>query len=337
MSLEIEYIDELNGIKRIGFATNNNKYVKQTIFKYDDRRIYESLVRPGYNSSVIPTGEHYNLFCITIDNNHRSVQKFNKYCKKYGFNRKTLTIRTMSDGYHYFFRLNDRQKEGLRDSDLSNIRLFNLDIEPKYNGQYVYGPTMIIFDDKTFIGIRNQIIESSEIQILPDFLYNEIIHHHNIKLAKLNKILKTANNKKLVKRSPDTSLTKTFKKFIIDNDLDDTMDDNIIEKIYKFIDHLNPRSSILPKNYFIIKFILERLKETDNYKDQIKGTYLRDKYNSFVDKKYPITYVYSLFKEAGLKFLIVDGSMWFRNLEFRYPDEDYDELQCNSSKKKRTK
>ena len=136
MRLKIDSVKNTGGITFINLATENNKYVKQPLnFMYDCTKLYRSLHQIGHNSSIILTGELYDVFCITVDNNNRSVQKFNKLCKKYGFDKKTLTIRTMSDGYHYFFRLNDRQKEALRGYDLSGMKLFGLDIEPKYNNQ----------------------------------------------------------------------------------------------------------------------------------------------------------------------------------------------------------
>jgi hypothetical protein len=352
MRVKMDPAIEKNGRIYRNFTIKNNKYVKQTNFKYKNRIVHKSSHKNKHNSSIIFTGNDYNyLICINVDNVGLSVQKFDELCKDYGFDKKTFTVKTMSDGYHYYFILNTKQRVILKDSNLSNITLFNLAVEPKYNGQYVFGPT-IIFDKNA--KIKNEIIEFCDIKPLPDFIFCEIIRQS----CKKNFSLNTSTNIQceshthtnyLKRRFNGDSVIKYFQRgdlesFINDNNLKDKpvihsaknyfenfftsksllFDVEFITILLKFIDSLkNIETEQFMKDQQINSFINERLIITNDNNDSIKGTNLVDAYKLYAkNNDLYYTTAYKLFEEEKIHSMIQYNVSWFFGVKFKYI-EDY--------------
>ena len=75
---------------------------------------------PKKNSMIIPTGPRYNnLICIDVDNKNNTITYFEKLCKTSNCNLNTLTVKTINNGYHYYFVLSEEQNNVLKNFNAS--------------------------------------------------------------------------------------------------------------------------------------------------------------------------------------------------------------------------
>ena len=147
-----------------------------------------------FNASFIPMGEVYDLIGIDIDNKDDTLEKYQELCDINDFDRMTLTMKTMNDGYHEYYSLTNDQKKLLNDFCSLDGKLFDLNIDVKYNNQILFGPS--------FLGNKQEF--SYEIMIdmkpiiLPDFIFNEILK--NIQPIIKKKIIKEPIKKQVIEK-----------------------------------------------------------------------------------------------------------------------------------------
>lgn len=133
------------------------------------------------NGLIIPLGECYDcLIGVDVDNKNNTVEFFNDLAMNNDYDLNTLTIKTINNGFHYYFKLNKRQREGLKDFMASTAKIFSNDknqrnIDVKYNNQIFFGPSLLIHNDKKY---KYEIDIDTDPDILPDYLYNEILRIH---------------------------------------------------------------------------------------------------------------------------------------------------------------
>lgn len=154
--------------------------------EYPDKIVKKSLYYPKYrdgtlktmydvkkNASLVFMGEVYNLIGVDVDNKDDTVDKYEEISKKNDSFRKTLTIKTVNNGIHEYYRLDDNQKIRLKNFKASTGDFLGLNIDIKYNNQLLFGPA-IFGDDNEF---TYEIIKETEPNVLPDYLFNEILKH----------------------------------------------------------------------------------------------------------------------------------------------------------------
>lgn len=144
------------------------------------------------NCIMIPTGENYNLILVDVDNKYDTVDKFNTILRNNNIKIDTFTERTMNNGYHYYFRLNDSQIEEFKKINLKSKdgQLFNLNIDIKYTNQLSFGASFLKYEDKIY---KTEIINHKSPSILPDFIFKEILKISN----STNEIQQTKQTKQI--------------------------------------------------------------------------------------------------------------------------------------------
>jgi phage/plasmid-associated DNA primase len=160
--------------------------------KYADIKL-ETYHNDKYNASFIPLGERYNLIGIDVDNKNNTIRKYMKMFKNNGL-EDTLTMKTMNDGFHYYYKLNKKQATRLGKADLDfkskNNMLFGINVDVKYTNQGFFGPSLVMVDNPD--GIKTsyiyQIHKNIAPIILPDILFNEIVGQLNNKTNEKDKI-----------------------------------------------------------------------------------------------------------------------------------------------------
>lgn len=140
--------------------------------------IYES----NKNGLIIPLGEKYNgLIGVDVDNKNDTINFFNELAINNKFDLITLSVKTINNGMHYYFKLSDEQQKSLSDFMASTALCFtskeqqrNIDI--KYNNQIFFGSSYLTYDNKIY---KYEIDIDTEPVILPNYLYQEILRIHN--------------------------------------------------------------------------------------------------------------------------------------------------------------
>lgn len=192
INLEIQKDDQGQPVMNLDYPDRFKKIPKnlpkfksiQVVTKFD----------PNKNSSIIPTGEIYDNIGIDVDNKGDTINQFEKICMKNNYYSNTFTIKTMHDGFHYHYRLTDNQKEQLKDFQSLDGKLFGLSIDIKYNRQILFGPTRLKINDKIY---QYNVLKTNKRDLLPDFIFNEIIRCRNepeIKKSKKDTKTKTKKN-----------------------------------------------------------------------------------------------------------------------------------------------
>ena len=165
---------------------DHRKYKNRKVTKYYNQRM---------NATAIPLGAIYNLIGIDVDNKGDTVQKFLDMKKSNLPNTKTLTVKTMNKGYHFYYRLTDTQAACLKAMKFQakNDVLFGLKIDVKYTNQIFFGPSYMQADTVR----RYWIIGRHEPIILPDWIYDELIKNINApaKKPKRNQLKPTVTSK----------------------------------------------------------------------------------------------------------------------------------------------
>lgn len=190
------YINFENDEKNDYIEKNNGRLIK----KFHGLPSYKNKMLCTYfnkkiTSTIVPMGEVYGLIGIDIDAVDNTIELYNEICNKNNFNRNTFTIKTMQNGYHEYFKLSTPQKESLKSFMSLDGKIFDLNIDVKYNNQFLIGPG-ILGDEYEF---TYTIYKNTDPIILPDFLFQEIlrkkgdetkipINNHNEKSCKTNKL-----------------------------------------------------------------------------------------------------------------------------------------------------
>lgn len=92
-------------------------------------------LKPYFNSSkngtIIFLGNKYNLIGVDVDNKNDTIEFFNNLAIDNDFDLNTLSVRTINDGMHYYFRLSDEQSNNLKDFTASTGQCFTTENEKK--------------------------------------------------------------------------------------------------------------------------------------------------------------------------------------------------------------
>jgi len=348
LNIKTRTIKKKDGSQMIVPKIKDGEYVKISDFEYEDKIYTESQYKYGTNSLVILTGEHYDLIVISIRKDYETMKKFNRICKENKYKNYTLKMKTFDGGYQYYFKLWFTQKDKLRHLDLSNIRLFDIHIDVKYNNQHVHGPTIIIHGEKRY-ETKCITYDDVKLETLPDLFYNEIIRQSTKNLNETKNIPKPMSiNKKLVdgvktltesndngeKKVCDKIETNTkyeileFEKYINDKVKEfinkQLNVDNDNPKITKdlFINFLKTEVyiSCIPSMDSIKKYCREFLIFTryKNYKNKIKGSKLVQRYKEYINNKMAhFKTIYSFFDKNGLTYKLSNDTRVFLYIKFR--------------------
>src|SRR3989304_7418269 len=198
-------IDENNRIKKDGHWEKKEK--KQTTIHND-----------MLNGSFIFTGAFYNLICFDIDNIGDNINDFQILLANNNYLADTLTFKTLNEGLHYYFRLTEIQQEKLKNFQTKTAGPFGF-VDVKYSNSLVIGPTFVNHNNKEY---SYKIKNDSEPDILPDFLFNEL--------------LKSVSNKEI--KSKSKKIIKPNIESTIDN-INDFETDKRVIKIRLYADCLN--------------------------------------------------------------------------------------------------
>ena len=169
------------------------------IYNYNGNPIkHESKFNNYHNAIHVFTGDlHGGYIGIDIDikcdknGNNDSMMAHVAYCKiLLDKSIHTLTCITPSGGFHYVYKLNEKQREVLKYYNTKQPRLFDYNIDVLYNtGRFImsgsYEHNGNIFEYK--------IVDSTKPAILPNIIFNEIIKCFSIKKS-LGGILSSNNN-----------------------------------------------------------------------------------------------------------------------------------------------
>jgi hypothetical protein len=129
------------------------------------------------NGLIIPLGKRYcNLIGVDVDNKNDTIDFFNDLAKENDFDLNTLSVKTINDGMHYYFKLNKTQMKGLDEFMSSTALCFTTpdqqrNIDVKYTNQVFFGPSYLNHDKKVY---KYKVQNDTEPIILPDYLYDEI-------------------------------------------------------------------------------------------------------------------------------------------------------------------
>lgn len=347
LDIKTRTIKKKDGSQKIVPKIKDGEYVKISDFEYEDKIYAESQYKYGTNSLVILTGEHYDLIVISVKGDRETLQKFNRICKENKYKNYTLKMKTFDKGYQYYFKPCFTQKERLRHLDLSNIRLFDINIDAKYNDKHVHGPTIIIHGEKRY-ETKCITYDDVKLETLPDLFYNEIIRQSTKNLNETKNIPKPMSiNKKLVDvktltESNDNGEKKvgeeieTYTKYEIKE-----VKNYINEKFDEFAnEQLNNNELILTKDAFLEKFanflkneifilcmpsmnsIKKYCKEflifTRYKKNKIKGTKLVQRYKEYINHStWGPKMIYPFFSKNGLTHKKMHKARVFLYVRFR--------------------
>jgi hypothetical protein len=277
-----------------------------TIEKYDNTKIIKSYNGMGLRTGMkLPTlknqTQDYYMIALDIDNK-QDDNKLNgliKWTEIMIINNfpsieaiKTPIQKTQSGGYHYLFKVNQQQLNiiGASITDL-NIDGQKYSIDIKAINQFIFCEPTKINDKRFYKWIKSP--EKTPIMILPDFIYNLILNHHNIKTlqavsAKTKTIVK---NNTTVNDVTNTNVKEDEEKITTVNNLNKLVELVNVNRFDNYTDWI--------KLGAIIKFcnlpfeIFDKKSQTSKKYDKNETI---KKWNSFTKSKKVKSY------EAGLKY-----------------------------------
>jgi len=171
------------------------KKIPKNIVPFKNKKI-ETIFDENKNALIIPLGEVYNLIGVDVDNKNKTLKFFEKLAKENNYNlENTFSVKTLNNGFHYYFTLSNSQKNILKNFQASTALCFSTKKKPrnidiKYNNQIFFGPAYLVYDNKV---LGYKINNKSKPDKLPEFLFMEIVRTMN----KTNKTIAKPNiNKK---------------------------------------------------------------------------------------------------------------------------------------------
>jgi P4 family phage/plasmid primase-like protien len=192
VNIDLKYDEKENKIKK--FPSN--------VPLYKDKKL-QSVYDSFKNGLIIPLGDIYDgLIGVDVDNKNDTIDFFNDMAMDNNFDLLTLSVKTINNGMHYYFRLNEMQKNKLKDFTASTALCFSTKEKPrnidiKYNNQVFFGPSYFIYDDEEK---KYEIDNDIDPIILPDYLFQEILRTHTTQTEK-----KPKDNLKVLKDDEDNN------------------------------------------------------------------------------------------------------------------------------------
>lgn len=137
---------------------------------------------PSCNSSYVPCGEKQGVIGIDIDNKDDTIRRWYDLVIKEKININTLSVLSINNGLHFYYRLTDIQKEKLKNFTSVVEKVFpGYSIDVKYNNGYIYGPSNV---DYNGLILRYRVLNDSKVAILPDYIFNKCIEYLDKKSGK---------------------------------------------------------------------------------------------------------------------------------------------------------
>jgi P4 family phage/plasmid primase-like protien len=183
-NMNISYDEERNKIKK-EFDTPTKAEIEKGFETYRDEKL---------NSCMVPTGEDYKLIVVDVDvcgKNKDTLTLFNKFVEENNINMDTFTMKTINNGFHYYFKPSKEQRLKLKDFTKSIGKfLGSLDIDIFYNQSFVYGATICNIDEKIY---KYRCCNDIKIATLPDELFREILKRISGKSNKIKEVSQSNN------------------------------------------------------------------------------------------------------------------------------------------------
>ncbi len=170
--------------------------------KYKDIKLKNKFDK-SKNASMIPLGKRYNgLIGVDVDNKNDTVEFFTDLSFENNFDMNTFTMKTIHNGKHFYFWLNEEQQEDLKDFMSSTALCFSTEDKPrnidiKYTNQILFGPSKIYLGDETF---KYEIENEHKPIELPDFLFQEILRTHKDQNSSSKNNIKEKKEKTIKKK-----------------------------------------------------------------------------------------------------------------------------------------
>ena len=141
-------------------------------------------VKDNHNCLTILTGERSNIVVIDIDNKtdpkiKNGLELWKSYLKSNG-DIATWKAKTGNNGYHYYFKYDDKTKDFKTKSNLV-INGYKYSIDIRNKAGIIYAPPTVYESDdnfKKYTWINNPFI--TELAEMPDWLYNSIYCKDNV-------------------------------------------------------------------------------------------------------------------------------------------------------------
>jgi len=165
------------------YDEKEKKYKKlpKNIIPFKNKKV-ETIFDENKNALIIPLGEIYNLIGVDVDNKNKTIDFFEKLAKENNYNlENTFSVKTLNNGFHYYFNLSNSQKNILKNFQASTALCFSTKKKPrnidiKYNNQIFFGPAYLIHNNKV---LGYKINNKSKPDKLPEFLFMEIVRTMN--------------------------------------------------------------------------------------------------------------------------------------------------------------
>lgn len=186
---DLDYLDSINityhSIRNDLYRNDNNEIKKKplssTIPPYKDAHL-ETCRNDNLNGTIIFLGEVYNLIGIDIDNKGDTLEIYEEFFIENQL-ESTLTIKTVNDGFHYYYRLDDNQRDILKKIGFNskNDAILGKKIDIKYTNQVFFGPSHFNFEGDT---LKYEIIDYTEPALLPHILFTELLKNYQCSKCK---------------------------------------------------------------------------------------------------------------------------------------------------------
>lgn len=166
----------------LSYDEAHEKFKKKPLFNFGYRnKQLKSSFDKKLNSMIIPMGKNYNhLIGIDVDNKGNTLKFFYRLCREYNYSLNTLTMKTINGGKHFYFYLDDNQKELLDDFMSADGKCFSnenndIHIDIKYTNQILFGPSYFSYNGEIK---KYEILTNVKPDCLPKFIFDEIYRVH---------------------------------------------------------------------------------------------------------------------------------------------------------------
>lgn len=162
--------------------TKEKKFKKKPtqLPQYKNKKLITAF-NPSKNSMIIPLGKKYDgLIGVDVDNKNDTVNFFNALAKENKFDLKTFTVKTINGGFHYYFKLTEKQQELLKNFMSSTAKCFSTqeiprNIDIKYTNQFFFGSSYLVYKKQI---LTYEICNDTPPVNIPNYLFDEILRIH---------------------------------------------------------------------------------------------------------------------------------------------------------------
>lgn len=178
LDIKVEFDEKEQKYKKM-FVGAPPKYANITMKRHCDE---------SKNSCIVFMGPNYgNIIGFDVDNKDDSVERFRELCETEEIDIDTFTHSTMNGGFHYIYKLSDKQALILEKMDFKSFdsskeidsnKIFGMHIDVKYKNQILFGYSNVKYGKKTL----KYVIENDSVPvIMPDIMFDEIVKKYKSK------------------------------------------------------------------------------------------------------------------------------------------------------------